>query len=31
MWATMYENTAKATVRRTVGGDRYVANDVLGS
>jgi hypothetical protein len=29
MWATMYKNTAQATVRLTVHGDRYVANDVL--
>jgi hypothetical protein len=29
MWATMYKNTAQATVRLTVDGDRYVANDVL--
>ena len=29
MWATMYKNTAQVTVRLTVDGDRYVANDVL--
>ena len=29
MWARMYKNTAQATVRLTVDGDRYVANDVL--
>jgi hypothetical protein len=31
MWAAMYKNTARPTIRWTVAGDRYAVNDVLSS